>query len=291
MTDFAAYQHIVSRFSGVRPGPKPGYLAALCPAHDDRRPSLSIWIGDNGCLLARCYANHGCTFEAICRAVGTEPTDWFPDRERLYMGGSRIVATYDYRDAAGQLAYQAVRFDPKSFRQRRPAGKPDEWIWNLEGVDPLPYRLPDLLARPNQPVVIVEGEKDADALWSLGLCATCNSGGAGKWPRSAGAWLEGRRVAIIPDLDEPGWRHAYDVAAKLMALPGAIEALRIVRLPQPVPGIKDVSDWLRHVRGDKRAELLRVLRAAAEWAPAAGEVLSMADGAGPAWPAVAGKVG
>ena len=56
---------------------------------------------------------------------------------------SEIVATYDYRDAGGDLIFQAVRMKPKSFRQRRPDpdGK-NGWTWNLKDVAPFPYRLP-----------------------------------------------------------------------------------------------------------------------------------------------------
>ena len=34
-----------------------------------------------------------------------------------------IAATYDYVDEAGALQFQAVRYAPKAFRQRRPDGK------------------------------------------------------------------------------------------------------------------------------------------------------------------------
>ena len=51
----------------------------------------------------------------------------------------------------------------------------------MKGVRRVLYRLPELLARPDEPVYVVEGEKDADRLASMGLLATTNSGGAGKW--------------------------------------------------------------------------------------------------------------
>ena len=39
-----------------------------------------------------------------------------------------IEATYDYRDEAGRLTYQVVRYPPKDFRQRRPDGS-GGWVW------------------------------------------------------------------------------------------------------------------------------------------------------------------
>src|SRR5437870_4847215 len=58
-----------------------------------------------------------------------------------------VVAAYDYKDASGTLVYQAVRFDPKGFALRRldPTGR---WVWKLDGLERLPYRLPELLAAP-----------------------------------------------------------------------------------------------------------------------------------------------
>ncbi|MGZ8408133.1 MAG: hypothetical protein ACXWVJ_08920 [Caulobacteraceae bacterium] len=83
-----------------------------------------------------------------------------------------IVATYDYHDEAGKLLFQACRTDPKDFFQRRPNGR-GGWINNLDGVRRVPYRLPEMLARPEgAPVYVVEGEKDANRLTKLGLCAT-----------------------------------------------------------------------------------------------------------------------
>ena len=50
-------------------------------------------------------------------------------------GSRRIVAMYDYTDAAGALLYQTVRFSPKGFAQRRPdPAQPGGWLWNLNGA-------------------------------------------------------------------------------------------------------------------------------------------------------------
>ncbi|MCS5585339.1 MAG: hypothetical protein NZ777_17740, partial [Pseudomonadales bacterium] len=55
-----------------------------------------------------------------------------------------IAAIYDYCDETGSLLFQVVRYEPKEFKQRRPNGK-DGWVWNLEGVDPVLYQLPELM--------------------------------------------------------------------------------------------------------------------------------------------------
>jgi hypothetical protein len=53
----------------------------------------------------------------------------------------KVVATYDFHHATGVLIYQAVRYEPKTFSQRRLDGH-GGWIGNLKGVPPLLYRLP-----------------------------------------------------------------------------------------------------------------------------------------------------
>jgi hypothetical protein len=119
-----------------------------------------------------------------------------------------IIAAYDYCDETGALLFQVVRRPRHRFTQRRPDGN-GGWHWNIKGVRRVLYRLPQLLAAPSaDPVFFAEGEKDVDRLRGLGLIATCNPGGAGKWRDEFGAPLRGRLVVILPDNDEAGDRHA-----------------------------------------------------------------------------------
>jgi hypothetical protein len=153
---------------------------------------------------------------------------------------NRIVAEYDYVDESGQLLYQSVRFAPKNFRARQPDGK-GGWVWNISGVRRVLYRLPQLLgADPQAAVFVVEGEKDANRLASLGCVATTNVFGAGKWSDEHSETLRGRRVVILPDNDEVGRAHARQVAASLRDV---AESVRVVELPN-LPDKGDVSVWL-----------------------------------------------
>ena len=149
----------------------------------------------------------------------------------------RIVAKYDYHDENGSLLYQVVRYDPKGFAQRQPDGK-GGWSWKLDGVRRVLYRLDEIAAA--ETLYLVEGEKDADRLWALGLPATCNPGGVGKWQDVYSQALAGKTVILLPDNDEPGAQHAHQVARSV--LPHAA-AVKIVRLPG-LPPKGDVSDWL-----------------------------------------------
>ncbi len=158
-----------------------------------------------------------------------------------------IIATYDYTDENGALLYQVVRFAPKNFRQRIPDGH-GGWTWSLKGVHRVLYHLPVVLKAAT--VYLVEGEKDADRLCALGIPATTNCGGAGKWQPAYSAALRGKRVVILPDNDAPGEQHAHAVAQALLPVAAAV---KIVRLPG-LPPKGDVSDWLD--MGHTRDELI-----------------------------------
>ncbi|HUY88704.1 MAG TPA: DUF3987 domain-containing protein [Pirellulales bacterium] len=253
---------------------------ARCPAHEDRRASLSIAEGDDGRALVNCHA--GCTVDAICSAIGLRVVDLMPTADTLPTpgkpprngkpanGARRIVAQYDYRDGAGELLFQAVRYEPKDFRQRQPKAG-GGWNWSVKGLRVIPYRLPELLAEPARIVVVPEGEKDVDNLANIGVLATCNAGGAGKWTAEHAEFLRGRQVIVLPDNDEPGRRHAQQVATTLH---GIAAAVRIVDLPGLLEK-GDVSDWI--AAGGTRAELKRLAEAAPDWTP---------GGAAEAWPEI-----
>jgi hypothetical protein len=170
-------------------------------------------------------------------------------------GKPHIVATYDYRDEIGDLLFQVVRYEPKGFKQRRPDGNGD-WTWSVKGVRVVPYRLRELLAEPKRPVIVVEGEKDADNLARIGALATCNAGGTGKWTSEYSKFLRGRTVFIIADNDDAGRNHSQQVAQSLQ---GIAESVRIVELPG-LPDKGDVSDWI--AVGGTNEELMRLAEAA-----------------------------
>jgi len=164
------------------------------------------------------------------------------------------VATYPYTDENGTVLFEVVRFEPKDFRQRRPDGR-GGWIWNLEHVRRVPFHLPQLLAAKGRTVHVVEGEKDVLALERLGLVATCNPGGAGKWRQEFAEHFRGADVVILPDNDAAGEAHARQVAASLRPVAARVRLLR----PPGLGPKEDVSDWI--ARGGTAEELARLASA------------------------------
>lgn len=240
-----------------------GGWQARCPAHDDDTPSLSITAGKDGRALLHCHAN--CDPADVVHALGLEWTDLFPPSANG--GPGKIVAVYDYTDEHGTLLYQAVRYEPKGFRQRRPNGR-GGWIWKLDGVRRVPYRLPEVIkaAQAGGIVFIVEGEKDVDRLRTLAMAATTNAAGAGKWRPEYAAHLHGAHVYIIPDHDKPGRDHAEQVA---QSLSGTAASIKLIELPG-LAAHGDVSDWLD--AGHDARGLMELARDAEPWtAPAAPE--------------------
>src|SRR5262249_9603656 len=196
-------------------------------------------------ILLYCWSQN-CKPQAIVKAIGLTMADLFPPQVngKRDKARPRRVATYDYRDADGNLMYQVVRYEPKDFRQCRPDGN-GGMVWNLKGVQRVPYRLPELLsAGLGEVVYIAEGEKDADALVRLGFVATTNAQGAGNWHTLDTAIVEqafqDRHVVILPDYDTAGRAHATDVAQRLQGIAASIRVLE----PPKLPLKGDVSDWI-----------------------------------------------
>jgi hypothetical protein len=74
---------------------------ALCPAHNDKHPSLSVTPGDGKILL---YCHAGCTLEAIIAALGLEA-------HQLFDGGRAprlIAAGVSLLDVRKQLHHELI---------------------------------------------------------------------------------------------------------------------------------------------------------------------------------------
>lgn len=250
----------------------------VCPGHDDDRASLSITRGKDGKILIKCFA--GCKPAQILSPMGMVVGDLFPTngtrrngthRNGTHRNGthrnkptqpSEIVATYDYRDQDDKLIFQVQRRAPKSFIQRRPNGS-GGWAYDMNGIVRVLYRLPELVNSDQSDwVLIPEGEKDVDNLWSHNYVATTNAGGANaKWLDSYSESLRGRKVCILPDNDDAGRKHANDVAAHLVRIASDVRILELPGLPEK----GDFSDWVE--AGNNPTSLLAMIESAPLFSP------------------------
>lgn len=225
----------------------------VCQTADTDNPALDFRDA-GGKLLVKCHKSD-CDFVAIMRTVGGDVRDAqnSPSARSLTVTGKRtdnaqkrasrpsapsnvkrrVVATYEYTDEDGNVLYVKERYEPKHFGQYRPLpdGGKD---YKLGDVRRVPYNLPAIMRAPL--ICLVEGEKDVERLRSAGLVATSSK----DWRPEFAAFLEGKRVAIIPDNDEPGdkiARAAHDMLRD-------VAQTWIVDLPDVKDG-GDVSDYLR----------------------------------------------
>jgi hypothetical protein len=230
-----------------------------CPKHDDEHPSATYNRSKRVWYCHVCGAGGG--FVDLAKLLGVW-VERAPARMSPARGSRReIVATYDYVDEAGVLLLQVVRYRPKDFRVRRPDGE-GGWISNAGEVRDVLFNLPDVVAVASLGwrVYVVEGEKDALAVNDLGLCATTNRGGAGKFRAHHAEPLAGADVVILADRDEPGRRHAAEVAGLCL---GRAKSVRVLELPGEHG--KDAADWI--AGGGTREELERLADATAVLEP------------------------
>ena len=266
------------------------------------RDSVSLYKASNGTFMYKDFATDqgGNSFNWLVNEHGLSPSEAAKElKQRCNVDGSstscnkkglgEIVATYDYNDVNGDLVHQTVRYEPKEFRQRRPA--PDGgWIWGLKAgtyyknsmgdwskngkgearefpaCETIPYNLKTLLGShdQNEIAIIVEGEKDAETFARFGFIATCNCGGGGNWTKEELAQFKGLDVVVVGDSDEPDPRTKKRkgvVVAKKLAN-SLVDIANSVLGPVFMPnGFKDVSDY---ADSGATAEDLRALIYAAE---------------------------
>ena len=214
-------EEVLERLEGVKGAGQDRWLAR-CPGHPDRTPSLSVAVGDDGRTLLHCHA--GCPVDEITAGMNLTPADLFEKQNGN--GHKEIANIYGYCDEKGELLYEVVRYYPKDFRQRKPDGH-GGWTWKLGDTRRVLWKLPKVLeaAKAGERVAIAEGERDVEALEAKGLVATTNPGGAGKWRPEYTEALRGAQVGIFADKDEPGRRHAADVARSLEGIAASVKIL------------------------------------------------------------------
>jgi hypothetical protein len=129
--------------------------------------------------------------------------------------------SWEYLTAEGQTAFLVYRFDTDKGKETRPVSynpETQDWQWRLPG-SPLPVYHLDLISRDKSAaVVVVEGEKAADAASKLfpDSISTTSASGSSNALKSDWSPLYGRATTLIPDADEPGTKYAMTVAAELL---------------------------------------------------------------------------
>lgn len=253
--------------------------SARCPSHDDSTASLSIGVKPDGVVGLHCHV--GCDPADVCAALDLTMGDLFPkskpakkpkDRKpkpkpvadlqpdewqdawdaakRLgpsSLTGFKLAAIYPYRHANGKTWGWRARYESKSGKKEI---KPfhhngTEWVLKEpkapDNGKPL-YRLSDVLATDGT-IYVVEGEKCADALASIGIAAT-TSGAAKSAAKADFSVISGRACVIWPDNDAPGAQYAADVAEILQDNGCEVRVIGVEATGLTDEGA-DAADWLQ----------------------------------------------
>jgi RecA-family ATPase len=249
-----------------------GNWLASCPVpghgrgNGDRNPSLSI-TEQNGKYLFHCHG--GCDQHSVFDAV--RERNLLPALQRqdyslaLIKGELMTMPTleqeWEYKDEQGETLFVKRRFKTNTEKGKTysllrvdAAGRRHG---NMTGARIVPYRLPELInaREAGRAIYLVEGEKAADALVSIGVIATTSHAGASHWPEDITQYFTGAVVIVVPDCDAPGWKYARKVVEALLPV---AKAIRVLDLNLPELG-DDAYEWVAD--GGDRARLAELAKA------------------------------
>jgi hypothetical protein len=249
-----------------------GQWVASCPVpghgkgNGDKNPSLSISINDDGKPLFHCHG--GCTQEDVFNTIkdmrllpeleerpdplaNIKPLPIIKfDQEWEYQDEDRTTVFVKQRMKIGESGktYRLYKVDPDG--RRHPT---------LGDARIVPYKLPELLdaKTAGRIIYVVEGEKAADALISIGVTATTAHTGAGSWPEAITEYFAGANVVIVPDNDLPGWRYAQKAVE---AIWGIAKNVKVVDLQ--LQNEKEDAYEFVHQYSKQREDLVAMVKAA-----------------------------
>jgi RecA-family ATPase len=249
-----------------------GNWLASCPVaghgrgNGDKNPSLSI-KEDNGKYLFHCHG--GCDQHSVFDAV--RERNLLPALQRqeyslaLIKGELMTMPTleqeWEYKDESGETLFVKRRFKTSTEKGKTYSLHKVDAAGNrkgsMTGARIVPYRLPELInaREAGRAIYLVEGEKAADALVSIGAIATTSHAGAGHWPADITQYFAGAVVIVVPDCDAPGWKYAKRVVEALLPV---AKAVRVLDFNLPELG-DDAYEWVAD--GGDRTRLAELAKA------------------------------
>jgi uncharacterized protein DUF3631 len=167
----------------------------------------------------------------------------------------RELPSHIYRDKEGVVRFRKVRNLPgrePRFWLERADGR-GGWIKGTKGVDTkILYRIDEVrkAIAEGRIIACVEGEKDADNLWAIGIAGVCNAHGASevgkapKWTRTHSDQLAGADIVVLNDNDAAGYAHADTTCKLSLGIAKRVRRLDLAKHWSEIPKGGDVSDWL-----------------------------------------------
>lgn len=240
---------------GWKNGSRPKQYKALCPAHDDHNPSLSITETENGHVLVRCWT--GCSQTDIARALNVSENDLKPsiaakkgkfqtnfttkrkNKTKPKEDHGKLLRTdfYKYTDIDGNFI--------RTKRIKRFEDKTKDTIWlNDKKGDPANYLYNLPCVKSADTIFLVEGEKDVETLKACGRAAVSVPHGADtEWKDVHTEYLKGKNVIVIQDNDEPGKKLAIRECNALTGHAASVKLVDLSQLWQDIPEHGDITDY------------------------------------------------
>lgn len=223
---------------------EPNQYICRCPAHSDKKASLSIAYNPKEDKIAmHCHA--GCDTRDILARVGKTMAALMPGNEpekpkKLEKWQINLEAEYRYTDLNGNYLYSRLRYEGKRIRYGRVVN--GKLISNSkDGMDSELYNVTAIkdAIREKKTLFYVEGEKDVDTMKDHGLYAV-TAGGTGDWKSYfADRFIGVTDLVIISDNDTPG----KELTEKILKdLRNVVFRQRVI-MPSMLQG-GDVTDYL-----------------------------------------------
>ena len=235
----------------------PGERSTTCPecSRDRKKRTLE-------CLSVKNDAKGACWHCHHCGWSGPEPGSGNGQ-------DGEFAATYDYP------GFQKVRYpkghEPRFRIRHRENGV---WKWGAGGADTnVLYRKDEVdeQIELGRTILAVEGEKDVDRLWLIGIPATCNAHGASepgkkpKWTIEHSKQLGGADLVVLGDHDAAGYEHQEVTCKTSLNVAKRVRRLVLHEYWPQCPKGGDVSDWLD--AGHTREELDALIAKAPDYGP------------------------
>lgn len=260
--------------------PTSGGYKCLCPSHNDTTPSLVIYHrGPDGRPFAKCMTcgSPEGIYKAIEEKTGmhfagremknTEPSETDKEAKKtavnaiypapiewrpVQMNGQAPTRHWEYTDSTGKLLFVVARWDTFQGKVIRPfsvVNANGNLIWKsvLQLEQRPPYNLKQLTDNPKLPVLVVEGEKAAEAARYIPEFAehvvTTYQSGAKSWRRTDWQALKGRDIVLWPDNDQEGLRNFIELG-QWFNTAGFAKSVLMANVPKHWPLKWDLADEL-----------------------------------------------
>ncbi len=163
--------------------------------------------------------------------------------QMLVTQGYRLSKIYQFYNEENEPVFQKLRYQrvsgedsckEKTFLIRH-QGSDNVWYAGQGGHPDYPYNLPEMMKDREAPVLVCEGEKDAETAHSLGLLSVS----VNNWKECV-SYFKGRDVVLVPDNDEAGRKRAQVAQTFLEPVTSSLQLLELSDLAEK----GDFTDWV-----------------------------------------------